>query len=89
MGVRGPAIHHVATNGYLGVVNVIEDRGWGPGTRDEGGIISLERADERGQSRDSEVLFAGGGGKERKFIKGRSRREAKVNGGLRIERVRL
>lgn len=62
MGVRGPAIHHVATNGYLGVVNVIEDRGWGPETRDEGGIISLERADERGQSRDSEVLFAGGGG---------------------------
>lgn len=83
MGVRGPAIHHVATNGYLGVVNVIEDRGWGPGTRDEGGIISLERADERGQSRDSEVLFAGGGGEGKEVYQGEKSPRSKSEWGIK------
>jgi ankyrin repeat protein len=59
------AIHYGASNGYLGVLEVIVDRGGDPGVLDERGCTPLERAEQRGHV--DVVRFL----KRKKFIKER------------------
>jgi ankyrin repeat protein len=59
------AINYGASNGYLGVLEVIVDRGGDPGGLDERGCTPLERAEQRGHV--DVVRFL----KRKKFIKER------------------
>jgi ankyrin repeat protein len=75
---RRAAIHYGASSGYLGVVQVIVDRGGDPEVLDERGSTPLERAQERGHL--DVVMFLKG----RRFMKKREEDQYLPSNGCEI-----